>query len=268
MAHLSHLEESKKEFCTPVSFADNTITDYISSLIMQSLSESHLTSLQKLTSFHWLWCYPWEGTTFQEFPEVGPVGRGWFSRKCSSELLAADTHFLVKGIWTGYQQCLLQFTSSTAQIHLLCTLSSLSLRSFSSNQVSHNFCKHKTSCCSWSRNCKWYSPSSFYATHSRFISLLTTTSVSLDGLPNGVIQTFIPEGSEPLEIMPYQAIIVYLFAVKTEYSRTKRQPRDHMCIKHIPPCIHNVAAILPPHNRVNYPRQYGNFFLCLIVCWH
>lgn len=176
MAHLFHLEESNKEFCTLVLFADNTITNYISSLIMQSLSESWLTSEQELISYHWLWCYPWEGTT--EFPEVAFVGREWFPRRCSSELLAANTHFQVKRLWTEYQQCLLYWG------HLCCTLSSLHLSRFSISQVSHNFWKHKRGC-SWCRNCRWHSSSSFNDTYFRFISLLTTIFVSLDGLPLG-----------------------------------------------------------------------------------
>ena len=48
---------------------------------MQSLSESWLTSEQELISYHWLCCYPWEGTTFQEFPEVAFVDRRVIPKK-------------------------------------------------------------------------------------------------------------------------------------------------------------------------------------------
>lgn len=40
-----------------------------------------------------------------------------------------------------------------------------------------------------------------------------------------------------------------------------------MCIKYFFVCIHTVNVILTPRNRANYPRQYGNFFFCLIICW-
>lgn len=77
---------------------------------------------------------------------------------------------------------------------------------------------------------------------------MPSTSVSLDGLSSGVIQTLIPEGSELLETMPLSGCNCLLTHLQLKLSIGG--PRDMPGIIHASTLssLHNVAAVQPLHD--------------------